>query len=228
MARDCYVFFDMDDTLVEWAVGWREVFVHVAAEAGVQVSAEQARHALEEVGATYYEECIQKHWPSGDVRELWLDHDGQVLVRLGVEKDLRTYTERVVDFFLQPDACRLYPEAVEVLQALAERGVKLGIITGRPLADPDLERLGIIHYFNPIFDAFKARSSKDQGRMFHLAAEAAAGRSAWHVGDSYAGDVLGARSAGLRPILIDRRGVHDGVDCPKVTDLREVLGLVFA
>ena len=61
--------------------------------------------------------------------------------------------------------------------------------------------------------------------MFQLAAEAAAaaGLPAWHIGDNYRADVLGARAAGLRPLLLDRHGNHDGVDCPKITSLRQLL-----
>jgi putative hydrolase of the HAD superfamily len=115
---------------------------------------------------------------------------------------------------------------LEVLDTLARQGAQLGIISGRPLARPDLERLGIAHYFDPILDAFGAGSTKSDPRIFHLAAAAAAGRPAWHVGDSYPGDIVGARAAGLRPVLLDRTASHNGADCPRISDLRELLDLV--
>lgn len=227
-ALDCYVFFDVDDTLLEWAVTYPEAFAQVAAEAGVAVTPEQVLAELSAHSGDVYAECVSRHAARGDMRDFWLDYDGRILAALGVSRDLPHHARRVVDVLSHPDACRLFPEVAGVLQTLAERGARLGIITGRPLADPDLRRLGILHYFDPIFDAFKARTSKEHGRMFHLAAEAAAraGVPAWHIGDNYRGDVLGARAAGLRPIFLDRHEIHGEVDCPKVRDLREAVEII--
>lgn len=48
-----------------------------------------------------------------------------------------------------------------------------------------------------------------------------------HIGDSYDTDVIGARSAGIRPVLLLRGGVqrHDDVDA--VNNLVEALNLIF-
>ena len=49
-----------------------------------------------------------------------------------------------------------------------------------------------------------------------------------YVGDSYVADVLGARSVGIAPVLIDREGKAPNVDCAVVRSLGEVLELVDA
>lgn len=48
-----------------------------------------------------------------------------------------------------------------------------------------------------------------------------------HIGDSYATDVVGARSAGIRPVLLLRGGaqLHDNVDA--VDDLVHALNLIL-
>ena len=43
-----------------------------------------------------------------------------------------------------------------------------------------------------------------------------------YVGDSYLADVLGSRSAGLHPVLIDRDGTSPPIDAPVVRSLSEV------
>ena len=67
-------------------------------------------------------------------------------------------------------------------------------------------------------------------RSRHLPSRDAAGgmapREAVHVGDTYEDDVMGARSAGLRPILVDREDRHPEADCLRVRNLREVEALV--
>ena len=47
-----------------------------------------------------------------------------------------------------------------------------------------------------------------------------------YVGDVYAIDVLGARSVGMRAILIDPFGVYDHQDCPHISSLSELPDLL--
>jgi putative hydrolase of the HAD superfamily len=224
----CYVFFDVDDTLIEWTVSWPEVFVQAAAEVGVSVTFEQARHRLTRCLDTIYDSVVRAHAERADERAFWLDYDARVLARLGVESGLGRAAERVAELMSVPGTRRLFPDAADVLEHLAKAGAKLGIITGRPRAAPDLGALGILDYFHPVIDAFEAGRAKSDGRMFRLAAAAAAeaGLQAWHVGDSYDGDVLGAQAAGLRPVLLDRRGDHESPDCLCIADLRGLQALL--
>jgi putative hydrolase of the HAD superfamily len=224
-----YVFFDVDDTLVEWKTDWAEAFVQVAQEAGANASVEQAKAVLNGAFTGFYEECIRKYAGAGDVHEFWMDYDGQLLAALGVTQNLREHTARLEELLSAPDAIGLFPEVPHVLSDLQERGARLGIVTGRPVAGPDLERLGIRDHFDFVVDAFSAGSSKSAGQMFLSAAEAAAtaGLSAWHVGDSYADDVKGAEAAGIRAILVDRRAAHPDADCLRITDLRPLPDVIM-
>jgi FMN phosphatase YigB (HAD superfamily) len=43
-----------------------------------------------------------------------------------------------------------------------------------------------------------------------------------YIGDVYAIDVLGARSVGMRAILIDSFAVCDHHDCPRISSLSEL------
>ena len=49
---------------------------------------------------------------------------------------------------------------------------------------------------------------------------------AWHVGDNYWADVLGARAAGIIPVLVDRPGAVPRPDCLFVRSLDQVLDLL--
>lgn len=228
MNKPCYVFFDVDDTLIEWTVGWPEAFVEAAAEAGVAVPVELAENTLTECLHTIYDDVVRAHAPHGDERACWLDYDARVLARLGVQKNLPQAAEHVVARLSAPDAKRLFPEVPEVLSALGAAGTRLGIITNRPCADSDLAALGVLDYFAPVIDVLGTGSTKRDGGVFRIAAAAAAeaGLPAWHVGDSYANDVVGAQAAGLCPVLLDRSGRNEATDCLCITDLAELIPLI--
>lgn len=230
MASPCYIFFDVDDTLVEWTVSWRHAFARAAGEFGVHVGADDASRAVTNAFATYYDQCLASHAASGDVYSFWLDYDGRILADLGVpSRHVAPATERVIEMLRPSSAIRLYDDVTEVLGALSDQRMRLGIVTGRPKAEPDLDMLGVRHYFDPLIDAFSVGSSKSAGHMFHVAAAVAAdaGLTAWHIGDSYDDDVLGARAAGIRPILIDRKDQQQAVDCPHISSLRDLLPIIL-
>lgn len=231
MASCCYIFFDVDDTLIEWTVSWREVFTVATREIGVEVSRESAWQALENAFGTYYNHYLAQYAASGDELAFWRAYDGCILSDLGVpERHLSRATERVIELLERPHSIRLYDDVPEALKILAEHGMRLGIVTGRPRAEPDLGALGVRDYFRPVIDAFSVGSSKSAGHMFHVAAQAAAeaGLPAWHVGDSYEDDVVGAQAAGLRAVLLDRKGERADADCPRISNLRELVPIVLS
>ena len=80
--------------------------------------------------------------------------------------------------------------------------------------DPLTERLGIAHYFDIIVASHdvRVRSAKPDSHIFNytLAAVGVSAAEAVHVGDTYEADIIGAKNAGIRPILIDRDGTQTG------------------
>ncbi len=46
------------------------------------------------------------------------------------------------------------------------------------------------------------------------------------VGDILSIDVVGARNAGLRPVLLDAAGAYPDADCARITRPGELLGLL--
>jgi putative hydrolase of the HAD superfamily len=71
---------------------------------------------------------------------------------------------------------------------------------------------------------------KPDPRIFHLALDAmgiAAG-DAWYVGDMPGIDVVGARAAGLHPVLMDPYQLHLDADFDRVSSLTELAEIVSA
>ncbi len=87
-----------------------------------------------------------------------------------------------------------------------------------------LDRLELSRFFDAVLDSAVEGVEKPDPRLFLLALErlgAAPGEAA-HVGDFYSVDVVGARAAGIRPILLDEAGLYPDADCPRVRSLTEL------
>jgi HAD superfamily hydrolase (TIGR01549 family) len=86
------------------------------------------------------------------------------------------------------------------------------------------DRLGFTASFEVILDSQVLGIEKPDPRIFRLALEklGADASAALHVGDLYHVDVVGARGAGVRPVLVDEAGLYPDADCPRVQSLAEL------
>jgi HAD superfamily hydrolase (TIGR01509 family) len=86
------------------------------------------------------------------------------------------------------------------------------------------DRLGFTASFEVILDSQVLGIEKPDPRIFRLALEklGADASAALHVGDLYNVDVVGARAAGVGPVLVDEAGLYPDADCPRVQSLAEL------
>lgn len=119
------------------------------------------------------------------------------------------------------------PDVVPTLAALRDRGKRLVVVSNangrlRHLFD----RVDLTKWFDHVLDSHEWGVEKPNPRLFALALEQARADASTtvHVGDLYHVDVVGARSAGLREgILLDLAGLYEGVDCPRMRSLAELV-----
>jgi putative hydrolase of the HAD superfamily len=86
------------------------------------------------------------------------------------------------------------------------------------------DRLEFTAFFEVILDSQVEGIEKPDPRLFHLALEklGAGAGDALHAGDFYHVDVVGARAAGIRPVLVDEARLYPDADCPRVASLAEL------
>ncbi len=154
---------------------------------------------------------------AGDIptleKQWWRDVVGQVFSPLGPFPGFGSFFDELYDFFAQPRVWRLYPDTRPTLAALRARGLRLGVISNfDSRLFGLLEGLGIAGFFDPVVISTRAGTAKPEAAIFGhaLAHHALAPEHAVHVGDSYEMDILGARTAGLQPVLIDRQAEASG------------------
>ncbi len=121
--------------------------------------------------------------------------------------------------------CWVMPGVPEALAALRASGLELVVVSN---ADGTVERglaaRGLRAFFSAVHDSHVVGFEKPDPRLFaHALAEADADpRRTLHVGDLYAADVVGARSAGIHALLLDPFDDWGETDCPRLPDLPAV------
>ncbi len=124
------------------------------------------------------------------------------------------------------------PAAVlPALAAMRERGLKITIVSNsngklRVLFD----RLQLAGCVDCMLDSQDEGVEKPDARFFELALERSGARkeTTIHVGDLYHVDVVGARNAGLRGVLLDEANLYPEADCPRVRSLTELVDRISA
>lgn len=117
------------------------------------------------------------------------------------------------------------------LAALREHGLQLVVVSNaNGTLRKHLARIGLAADVDIVIDSCDEGVEKPDPRLFEIALTRAGARAATtiHVGDLYQVDVVGARAAGGRPVLLDETGLHPDVDCDRVSSLAELVDQVRA
>jgi len=126
---------------------------------------------------------------------------------------------------------RVPAEVPGALAALRALGLRLVVVSNaNGTLEAHVARLGLTSLVDTILDSAVEGVEKPDPRLFRIALDrsGASPDTTVHVGDFYQVDVVGARAAGLRAVLVDVAGLYDGVDCPRVASLTELAGRAAA
>ncbi len=122
------------------------------------------------------------------------------------------------------------PRAVEALTAARAAGLVAGVISNSNGSIRSiLASLGLVGHVDFVLDSSEVGVEKPDARIFGIALERAGvpAEAAAYVGDLYSVDVLGARSAGIHPVLLDPGGFWGARDCAVAPDVAAAVRLVL-
>jgi len=118
---------------------------------------------------------------------------------------------------------------IETLEYFKSNGYQMGIITNRQkcIAD-ELEKLDLSDFFPHVVVSGLVGSQKPDPAIFHHALDLhnVSNQECLYIGDNYYADVIGARNAGIEPVLIDPEGFFPEADCLRIntiSDLQEIV-----
>ncbi len=120
-----------------------------------------------------------------------------------------------------------FEDVIPCLNKLQESNLKMGVVSNidsKKELREGVADLGCENYFSTLVASGEVGYVKPQPEIFHIASQELElpATNLAHVGDLYATDVLGATSAGLTGILLDRDNRLPGVECRRILTLNEL------
>ena len=167
-----------------------------------------------------------------DASRGWLFFD-LILEQAGIAPSPQTAAalSELHDYHQANNLWELIPDAVRpALTALRNHGLTLVVVSNaNGTLRAHMDRIGLSAHVDLVIDSCEEGVEKPDARLFQIALTRAHARpeSTIHVGDIYHVDVLGARAAGIRPVLLDEAGLCPDVDCERVGSLTELADSVI-
>lgn len=229
------IFYDLDGTLRASVPLGREAFARQAAALGLETSAAIARRAAiweHRYFAESPEIISDRETFHDDSRAFWLNYCSRQLQALGATPEqARTLAPQLNAYMgerFRPQDI-IFEDVHETLRTLRQAGYFLGIMSNRfePYSDYLNER-GLGELFDLVVYAGEAGIRKPNPEVFHFMLNKAGFSPAesMYVGDNYFADVIGARRAGMLPVLFDREQLFESPDCPVITAHVQILELL--
>jgi len=230
------VIFDLDGTLRHNIPSADDVQYNYALELGVgdQIGKQQmgARwsHYYWAQSPEFYADMDQY----GEMNEeFWANYSFRYLRSLAVSEkesiELATPLHKLMDNGFKPQD-HIYPCVPETLQDLKDAGFTLGLVSNRSTpCQEHCEQLGLLGYFEFTYVAGEVDAWKPDPRIFDraLSISGAPPEYALYIGDNYYADIIGARNAGLQPVLLDALGVFPEADCTVIKSIQELQSLLL-
>ncbi len=235
MTRIRAVFFDLYGTLARFDPPREEIQGAAAREHGLSVTADGIAR-----GYRAADEFMARQNATGPVRSMSLAerdrffarYEQLVLEGAGHRVDTDTAARIWRTVRSQRYGLALFPDVLPSLEAFAETGVTLGVISNmNETGEAVGRRLGLSGRVDLIVTSLEAGAEKPHRPIFLEALQRADARpdEAVHVGDQPTSDVEGARAVGMHAVLMDRYGGHTEYDyAPRITALKELPDTISA
>jgi putative hydrolase of the HAD superfamily len=223
------VLFDAAGTLIKPTRSVGESYASIAENYGMQVAPAELLHRFR----ICFDGAVPLAFPGaapdilgGLEQDWWRRLVRRVFDPFGPFHRFDAYFDELFAYFAQPQSWELYPEVIETLRLLTERRLKLAVVSNFDSRLCNiLAGLGAAPWFDDIFVSSAVGYAKPDRRIFDyvLQSRRLAATHVVHIGDSVANDIGGAVNAGMKGILVDRNGAHEGHTIPRVGNLKEIL-----
>ena len=226
------VFLDFYGTLVRFTPSVEYIQQRVSKEHGLKINLASIVNAYPVVDKYMADENARKLISSRSHLEqiaFFTEYEQRLLAATGhhVSNDLAATIWHQVN--KTHKSLSLYDDAIPTLKSLKKANMVVGIITNMNAnIGPVLERLGIADWINFSTTSSEVGLGKPHKPIFENALKKASvnPNEALHIGDQYEGDFLGAKSAGLYALYLNRTLKVPPKDGKSISKLTEVTAFI--
>jgi len=204
------VLFDVGSTLLEADPEIDDMFYQVCRRRGHELDHNEVKQHLPTINEFYETEYLKDgdFWcsPQGSV-EIFLDMYRYLSHLMGVEHDCEGIAHDINEAYLKREAWRVYEDVIPCLRELKKQTVALGVVSNwSPNLSSLLRDLSLLPYFDVVTSSAEVGYRKPNRVIFDLTLELMGFKAheVVHVGDRIDADGVGAKAAGITPIIIDR------------------------
>ena len=232
------IFFDAGFTLIRPYPSTPEICLQVCERLHLHIHLDAVKVRMTEAQDYYFRQIrLNRHtWGSEQaISEFWIGYYMNLLRPFIEEHDeprLYQLAQIINQEFEKHTSWQVYPDVFPTLEALrGSSRYTLGVISDWGISlGPILRRLNLTPYFDCLLVSAVTRHAKPSPMLYEMALQRANTIADYtlHIGDSYIHDVLGARTVGMTPVLLDRPGnlQESNVDCLLIHSLTELLDLL--
>jgi len=231
------VFFDLDGTLRHSIPTGGEVFNEYIASLGLTYSEEDRLRAMRWehqywASSTDLRDDLLAH--SADTENFWIEYSRRRLLALGASPEWAAeYAAKAsahMGEMYKPDSV-VHEDVRRTLPALREAGYRLAVISNRDRPFQELlDAHGLSEFFPYSLAGGEVDIYKPEPGIFEHALKQmkVTAPETVYVGDNYYADILGARRAGLQPVLYDPDRIFPDADCVTIRSFDELIPVIQA
>jgi len=225
--RSCEaVVFDCADTLLRLDPSREVIFRDAAAEEGVDLQLSDIAHAYELVDfALKMKSSELKSFRAKS--EFYRTYNAGLCAALGIRQSLERLNSVLIQRFSERRRWIAFEDAADTLRVIGERVPVHVLANWDKGLDHVMRHAGLRELVHDVaaseilgaekpdracFDAFCTRNALNANRLIY-------------VGNEYIADVIGAREAGMTPVLLDRNDRLPTADCLRIRALGDLIPL---
>ncbi len=223
------IFFDVGNTLLLPSPSVADICAEVLSWRGHTVEPAKLTAAVAFADQTYeqrYREDDSFWMKEADTAKFWIELYALMLNEVGLEGEAEEVAEELYTEFGDGERWQPYPDVIPALERLSGLDYKIGLVSNwdTRLTSISIET-GLSKYMDFVISSANVGYLKPQPEIFELALERADTQphETLHIGDHYYADIMGARSVGITPVLLDRNGLAPQADCLVINSLHELV-----
>lgn len=213
------ILFDFGGTLFDYFPSNGEIWAQVASQFGKEIVSNDPKllQGLVEQTEAYDRFILANSIKlASNIPEAeWRKLNGFVLSAIGIN-DPQAITAAQQAFAAREGGYKIFSDTIETVSELKQLGKRIGLVSnstpkGAAGRRPILQKHGILDCFETIILSSEVGVAKPDREIFEITLRAMNLKDSprvWHVGDDYAADVIGAKNAGITPVLIDPTGLR--------------------